>query len=201
MKPLWLTIGLLIAVSMAGCQEGQKKSPLEQELDTLKSRNKHLALELEQAKAETDQLKDRIGALRTFENQGKTEDIYTPRKIRISRFTNLYDKDNDGKKEKLIVYVQPTDSTGDVIKAPGAVDVQLWDLNRQSTEALLGKWRIEPNHLKLLWYASMLGTNYRLTFDAPDSLENVKSDLTVKVTFTDYLTGKVLTEQHVFRPQ
>jgi hypothetical protein len=78
----------------------------------------------------------------------KLEDIYTLQSIKIHRYSGFYDKDEDGKKEKLIVYVQPIDRQGDIIKAPGAVDVQFegWDGKR------LGRWHVRENELKKLCF-------------------------------------------------
>jgi hypothetical protein len=98
------------------------------------------------------------------------------------------------------VYVVPVDETGDDIKAAGAADVQLWDLNKKESEALLGQWQIEPNELKKLWLDSFLGGSYRLVFDVSQIVTKVEKPLTVKVNFTDYLSGKTFTEEFVIKP-
>jgi len=79
--------------------------------------------------------------------------------------------------------------------------VQLWDLNRQDGQALLGQWHIEPNELKKLWFATLITINYRLTFDVADKIEDAEGPLTVKVAFTDYLSGRVFNEQRVIKPR
>ncbi|GAH67953.1 unnamed protein product, partial [marine sediment metagenome] len=55
--------------------------------------------------------------------------------------------------------------------------------------------------LKKLWFATLITINYRLTFDVADKITGDEEALTVKVTFTDYLTGKVFTEQKVIKPR
>jgi hypothetical protein len=82
----------------------------------------------------------------------------------------------------------------------GSVDVQLWDLNKKGSEALLGQWQVKRSELKKLWFATLITINYRLTFDVGDKVEKFDEPLTVKVTFTDYLTGKVFKEQKVIKP-
>ena len=79
------------------------------------------------------------------------------------------------------------------------MDVQLWDLNRTDSNALIAKWHVEPAELKKMWVATLITINYRLPFDVDDKLAGVKGDLTVKVTFTDYIFGKVFTEQFVIK--
>jgi hypothetical protein len=68
--------------------------------------------------------------------------------------------------------------------------------------AKVAQWRVEPSQLKKLWFAGFTAANYKLTFDVADKiseLESVSGGLTVKVTFTDYLTGKVLNEEKLIR--
>ena len=111
-----------------------------------------------------------------------------------------YDKDEDGKKEKLIVYIQPIDKQGDIIKVLGSVDVELWDLNKDAGQAKLGRWHVGLDELKKNWFTTLIGGNYRLMFDITDKVTDFTEPLTVKVTFTDYLTGRVFKEQRVIKP-
>jgi len=189
-----------VLLLFAGCENESKKSPLEEELTVLRRQKEQLALEVEQSKAETEQLKGQLKVISGLEDKVRLEYIQALEKVRITKYTNLYDKDNDGKKEKLIVYIQPVDQDADAIKAPGIVDVQLWDLNRKSAQALLGQWHTGPDQLKKLWFTSMFGSNYRLTFDVGDVVDKFESPLTVKMTFTDIMTGKVFKEQKVIKP-
>ena len=80
------------------------------------------------------------------------------------------------------------------------MNVELWELNKDAAQALLGRWRVEPAELKKLWSATMLTINYRLSFDVADKIDRFEEPLIVKVTFTDYLTGKVFKEQKIIKP-
>ncbi len=192
--------GCLLAFA-AGCENAGSKSSLAEKINTLKQENRQLRRQIEMSGTETEQLKKQIQVLADLPPDARFESLYRLQRIKITRYTGLYDKDNDGQKEKLIVYIQPIDEEGDIVKATGAVDVQLWDLNKQNGQALLGAWRVEPDELKKLWFATILIINYRLTFDIADKIDEFEEALTVKVTFTDYLTGKVLTEQKVIKPR
>jgi hypothetical protein len=184
---------------VVGCENGDK-SPVTEQLDTLRAEKAQLAYELEQAESRNEQLEGQIKVLSGLP-EDKLEGLYEVQAVKVTRYTNLYDKDKDGEYEKLIVYIQPIDEEGDVVKATGAVDVQLWDLNRDEDNALVGSWHVGPEELKELWFATIITTNYRLTFDVSDKIEEFKEPLTVKVTFTDYLTGKVFQEQRVIKPR
>jgi hypothetical protein len=180
----------------AGCESSNPAK----EVKTLKQEKTDLQGQLEQSKSETEQLKSQVQVLSKLPPEVRLEDLYNLQKIRITRYTNLYDKDKDGKKEKLLVYIQPIDEEGDIVKATGAVDVQLWDLNKEDGQAQLGQWHVTPKELKTLWYATLITINYRLPFDVADKITGKEKELVVKVTFTDYPSGKVFEEQKIIKP-
>ena len=191
--------GCLLAIA-AGCDNGGTRGELLEELDKLRLEKTQLTHRLEQSGKEAKQLKKQVQVLSSLSSEVRLENLCNLQRIKIHRYTNIYDNDKDGKKEKLIVYIQPIDEEGDIVKASGAVDVQLWDLSKKSGEAMLGQWRVEPDELKKLWFATLITINYRLTFDIADKPDQFEEPLIVKVTFTDYLSGKVFKEQKVIKP-
>jgi hypothetical protein len=181
-----------------GCEEARMLPPDEQ-IRVLKQENRQLQDQLEQAKLEEEQLKKQVQIVSGLP-QDRWSSLYDLKKIKLTRYTNIYEKDKDGKKRMLIVYIQPIDTEDNKIKAAGTVDVQLWDLSKESDKSLLAKWHVEPNELKKLWFDTVITSNYRLMFDVNDVVKNFDRPLTVKVTFTDYLSGKVFEEQKVIKP-
>jgi outer membrane murein-binding lipoprotein Lpp len=193
-------LGAVLTV-LAGCGiGGARKHPLETKVRELEMERARLAGQLEQSQVQVEQLKAQIQALSALPKD-KEQNPYKLRAVKITRYTGFYDKDGDGRREKLIVYLQPIDRDGNVFKAAGIVSVQLWDLSRPGGQALLGQWQVEPAELHKLWFDALMSTSYRLTFDAPASAETLAKPLTVQVTFTDYLTGQVFTEQYVIQPR
>jgi cell division protein FtsB len=197
--PLFSALCLLVFA--AGCENLSKsKITLAEQIDKLNEENSQLQKQIEQVKSENEELRDQVQVLSSLPEQVKGENLYYLQRIKISGYTNLYDKDKDGKKEKLIVYLQPIDQDGDIIKATGDVDVQLWDLSKKQDKALLGQWHVKPEQLKKLWLTALM-THYKLTFDVADKVDEFKESLTVKITFTDHLTGKVFKEQKIIEPR
>lgn len=190
---------LFLLTAVGGC-ESTPKDNLAGQVQKLTDEKALLASQVEQSKAESEQLQQQVKVLSGIPQDGKPANIYNLTSIKITRYTNFYDKDRDGKKETLIVYVQPIDHDSDIIKAAGTMDVQLWNLNRPDGQALLGEWHVTAEQLKKLWVKTILTLNYRLTFDIAGKVENFKDPLTVTVTFTDHLTGKVFTEQRAIKP-
>ena len=192
--------GCLLLI-IAGCENGGSNSPKAKELSRLKQEKTQLTHQLSQSKKEVDQLKEQLQSLSALTPEARLENIYHLQRVKLTKYTNLYDKDKDGRYDKLIVYIKPIDEQGDKVKATGAVDVQLWDLNKEAGQALVGQWHVGPAELKELWFATLITINYRLTFDVADKISEFKEPLTVKVSFTDYLTGKVFDEQRVIKPR
>ena len=192
--------GSLLAVA-AGCDSADRPDPLKEQINSLKQENTQLTRQIKQSGLENKKLKKQIQVLSGLPADVKLENFYNLQRVKISGYTDFYDKDKDGRKEKLIVYIQPIDQDGDVVKATGSVDVQLWNLNRPNGQALLGQWRVEPDELRKLWFATLITINYRLTFDVAGKIEKFEEPLTVKLTFTDHLSGKVFKEQKVIEPQ
>jgi len=180
---------------VTGCANPEKKEPLTAKIEQLEQENTQLQDQVEKCTSDNKDLKDRIQVLSGLPEDVRLENLNRLENIKIGRHTGFFDKDDDGRKEKLIVYVLPSDAQGDAIKATGTVEVQLWDLNRTNNQALLGQWKVEPDKLKKLWFETLISIYYRLTFDVAGIVGNLEEPLTVRVTFTDYLTGKVFHEQ------
>ena len=186
---------------VAGCSNAYTESPLQERVEILTIEQQQLMSQLEQSKAENEQLTKQIHTLSGLPEELKGKNLYSIQNVEIGKHTGLYDKDKDGIKEKLIVYIEPFDEQGDVIKAAADIEVELWDLSKTDGSALLAKWPpVKPDELKKLWFDSMLKVNYRLTFDVTDKVKSIDEPLTVKVTFTDYLSGKVFKKQKVINP-
>ncbi|MBM4024499.1 MAG: hypothetical protein FJ280_03725 [Planctomycetes bacterium] len=193
-----LALGLLF---VAGCGIGSERiSPFEIRARELEREKAQVAGQLEQCQVELAQVKAQVQALSALP-QGEKRDLFALRAVKISRFTGFYDKDEDGRREKLIVYLQPLDRTGDAVKAVGSVSVQLWNLESPDGQALLGQWQVQAQEMSQLWFNTLTSPGYRLTFDAPTTPQILAQPMTVRITFTDYLAGGVFTDQYVIKPR
>ncbi len=180
-----------------GCKPSNIRVAIASEVVELKQQNRQCQDNLQKSQAQVEQLKKQVAVLSEQKSGLKLESIYNLQSLKITRYTGLYENEA-GKKERLIVYIQPIDDDGDVIKVAGSVDVQLWDLNKPE-QPMLAQWHVEPTELKKMWVATLITINYRLPFDVGDKIAGTKGDLTVKVTFSDYIFGKVFTEQFTIK--
>jgi outer membrane murein-binding lipoprotein Lpp len=195
-RKIIIVAGCLFAAA-AGCENNKPA----QKIEMLQQENTTLQAQLKQSESEIEQLKSQVKTLSELPADVRLEDLYNLQKIKITRYTNIYDENKDGKKETLLVYIQPIDEQGDIVKATGAVDVELWYLDKAEGQAKLGAWHVSPDQLKKMWYATFITINYRLSFDVTGEISGDEKELVVKVTFTDYLSGKVFQEQKVIKPR
>jgi hypothetical protein len=154
-------------------------------------------------KAENEQLKSQLETLMGIDKPARISAVSVIGAIELTGRSGIYKKeikDSNETKDVLIIYLKTIDDMGDVVKAPGAVKVELWNLNNKPADALIGSWQIEPEKLKKSWSGSLMTNYYKLTFDAPPSPTGKKKQaLTLKVEFTDYMSGKILKAQRVVK--
>jgi hypothetical protein len=197
---LYVLFASCLLVYTPACNNLNSRIALERRIKTLGDEKTILEDQIAREKAENKRLRGQIKTLAGIEEKIDIEKILDLQEIRLGRYTNLYDKDKDGQYETLIVYLQTVDRSGDVVKTAGAVDVELWDLNKPDGR-LIGKWLVTVEELNKLWFATIITINYRLTFDIAGSIEDKPNELIVKARFTDYLSGKVFKEQKIIKPR
>jgi hypothetical protein len=127
--------------------------------------------------------------------QGRLDRLFTVHGISLGRLTGGADLDpgkagDDGVK----VYVVPVDQSGDELKAAGSIVVELFDLNRSSDHEI-GRWEFTAEHARESWLGYALLYEYVLTCPWQRTPEH--SELTLRVTFRDELTGRQFTTQKV----
>ncbi len=193
-----LFVTVLVVCAACGCQE-QSQTSLWDQIKDLGEEKVTLREQNEKLQSENKQLKGQVKTLSGLGPEVRLEAFAAIKKIEIGKRSGLFDKDDDGIKEKLIVYVRPSDDTGDTVKIPGTITVQLWNLNNESDEAMLASWKLEPEEIKMLWAGTFMTNYYRLTFDIAEIPAGQGQELTVKVRFVDYVTGKTLTAQKVIQ--
>ena len=186
---------------VAGCGIGSaRKNVHEIKAQRIEREKTELMRDLQQVRAENTQLTEQIKALSAIP-AAKRVNPYKLTNITITKYSNFYDKDNDGKREKFIVYFTPIDTEGDALKASGTVNIQLWNLDNLNGQALIDQWQIDPNALHQMWFDTLVSASYRLVLDTPEALDILAAPLTVKVTFTDYLTGEIFRHQQAIDPR
>jgi outer membrane murein-binding lipoprotein Lpp len=194
---LWSCVfGLILS---SGCNSENEIKKYKTQIDNLNKEKTQLTNQVEQIQSENEQLKKQVSELQKLPDNVKGTNLYQLENVKIHNYSSLYDENKDGKLDTLVVRIQPMDSFGDLIKAAGSVEIELWNLNKTESQAQIGKWQVGPEELKKTWN-NILITNYRLNFNISEKITKFDEPLTIKMIFTDYLSGKVFHEQKVIEP-
>ena len=199
MKLIGVLAPLMLVLTLAGCGRDNISDSLKAQIDELRTEQLKLKKDLAQAQAQYEQADKQIEVISTIDRNVRIDSLYQLTDVKLGNYTGLFDKDKDGTKETLIVYLQPIDDVGDIIKAKGKVNIELWDLSKEGYHAKLGEWSLENKDLKTKWITALF-TNYKLSFDVSDIAAASTDPLTVKAKFTDYLSGKVFEKQALIEP-
>jgi hypothetical protein len=190
--------GLGMLLVLLGCAETQPQATTVTQDPCVPAPNTPT---IESIQLENERLRQQVLALSNLPEGIGVGDLYHVVYVQLTRYTGLYDDDEDGQVDQLNVYLRPVDADGDVVKAAGRVTVQLWDLSGKNAGALLGEWQVSSEDLRKQWFSSLMTVNYRLRFPLQAQWADPALSLTVRVLFHDYLTGEELTSQSPVKPR
>jgi hypothetical protein len=195
MKAIGVVLVGMMLVGMTGCTSYSKQyDEASEKLVQTQKQNEALQKTIKDLQETNAQCQQQVVTLSGMTAEQRKEAIPTVTEVKITKRSGIYPRETESRKTHLLIYFRPIDDTGDAVKAPGTVHVELWDLGEQPAQAMLAKWDVSANELKKSWSGSLLADFYRLAFDVPDDYMNRKN-LTVKLTFTDHLTGRVFAQQ------
>ncbi len=148
-----------------------------------------------------------LAQIRAFESNATTvpslgnerlATLFTTHGLRFGRLTGGADLDpkqpgDDGLK----IYVVPTDAHGQPLKAAGSFVVEAFDLAK-GDNARVGRWEYPLDQAAKNWFGQAMLYTYVLP--APWQQQRPEhGELTIRVTFSDALTGRSFTEQKVVK--
>jgi len=122
--------------------------------------------------------------------------LFTAHGLFLGRLTggSTFDS-NKPSDQGLKIYAVPTDDVGQPLKAAGTFAVEAFDLSLPA-DNLIGEWHFDLAQTRQSWLGAALLYNYVLAcpweYHVP-----THSQLTVRVTFHDELTGREFTQQRV----
>jgi hypothetical protein len=192
---LWckaLALGLL-SVAITGCGSPSAANTL------LRKQNQTLQSQVDQV---TAQHQRDVATLAACEQSHPTTRMLSPEQLdqlvttHGLKIGNPTGGDNpsstQGFDTQLKVYVVPIDGDGTPIKAAGSFKIQAFDLD-DSQKPMIGTRTFDQNQTKQLFFSQFLLYTYVLS--CPWQTVPAHSDLTVRITFDDALTGREFVEQ------
>jgi len=74
--------------------------------------------------------------------------------------TGGLDRDGSPGDELLSAVVVPHDADGELVKLPGRIELQAFDLAMNGNQKLIGRWQFGVDECRTLWHSGFLGSGY-----------------------------------------
>ncbi|MBT3200695.1 MAG: hypothetical protein HN350_12355 [Phycisphaerales bacterium] len=200
-RTLIVISAVIVAAGLTGC-DGMNMNPFAKG-----DQVKQLTADLEAARGEAETAKkDAADAKKKLAAQQKRIDtlmalgpdrlkkLHYPTKLTLGQYTGGADLDAQPGDDGIKVYLRPIDANGDTIKSAGSVAIQMYDLALAPTKTLIGEYKWNTEQTAKSFTGGFMAYHY--TFVCPwKPTPPANSEITIRVEFTDYLTGKTLTVQ------
>ncbi|HET6248829.1 MAG TPA: hypothetical protein VFE47_14120 [Tepidisphaeraceae bacterium] len=189
------TTPILLALTLPGCTHPSADNIRLRKLNQdLQAKIDNLTTQNDSKQRIIDGLMQRIPTIPTLPPK-ELKNFWIPAGLKFGRFTGGVQIDatkpgDDG----LRVYICPTDEFGTPIQVPGSFVVEAFDLAEKGDNRL-GRWTWDSIAAKSQWRSFLLEFGYELT--CPWQKIPKRSDITVRVTFTDELTHTPITAEEV----
>lgn len=189
---IWLLIGVL---ALTGC--GRPKGFLNDN-DRLRKENLRLRHQVDEL---NEQMELRLGEIQGLraksagERAIKDADPPVLAKIAFDRYTGAVDTDGDGGDDLIRIYLTPLDHLGRLLLVAGRLKLQAVAIRDDGPPELLVERTYEPDGFDKAYRANFTGYHYTLELELPESLDPAITSATVKATFTEAVTGQVLTTE------
>lgn len=185
----------LATTPLTGCWAPAGNAEYERQLSALRTENSQQAEQLLAQKAALDDCQRRLTVARGLTKED-LKLLFYPETLVIDSLSGGADYDGKPGDDGVTVYLKPIDRTGDVLKVAGDISVQLYDLAADPGQNLIGEYKVGVDQCGELWNGKLLTYHYAIRCPFPRGRPQ-HSEITIRVTFVDYITQRVLTAQRV----
>lgn len=186
---------LTLLVGIAGCASPSPvTNKLRVENEKLREQLEAQKREIETERASIQALEKKVGTVPTLP-EDRLDKLFTVSGFKLGRLTGGDNWDSSKPADTGIkLELTPIDQQGDKLKAAGSITVDVFDLN-QPTDPNIGHWTFDTAQARQNWFGGGLLNAY--VFKLSWQKIPIHHELTLKVTFTDELTGRQFTQQRV----
>lgn len=181
----------MLLPAFGGCYTPPRQDH-QQELTALREEVRQHKNQLVAQQATIQTLEQQLSVARSI-SEDDLKKLFFPVRLEFDKLTGGADYDDKPGDDGVTVYLRPIDSDGDVIKAAGDVRIQLYDLAAPASENLIGEYVVPIDKLGALWHGKLMTQHY--TIKCPWRTPPEHTELTVRATFVDYLTKRVVSAQ------
>lgn len=192
-----LLAGLLMIGSL-GCNAfGSSKEMrlLREQVAAQKQQNAALEERIIALQRTLDEQKQQITTLQTL-GADRLAMLVAPVRLELERTTGGYDEDGRPGDDGVVAYVRPIDDDGDVVKVAGVLVMDVFDLTGVEPR-LVAHAELDAANTRKAWHGRLWTQHFTIQcpWPPPGNEPPPTRELTVRVLFTDLLTGRTLTAQ------
>ncbi|HEY3244327.1 MAG TPA: hypothetical protein VGM03_13355 [Phycisphaerae bacterium] len=195
---------LIIGPALTGCPSPPPDpliKELQQKVDALSVEKDRLQHDLDNSQKALKAAEERI---QTLQGLPQKPFLFTVDHIELEGLTGGSDYDGQPGDDGVTAFIRPRDADGDILKAAGRIEVDLFDLTMPGNPVALAR-RVVEDEKDLLksWYGKFLTNHYAVQCPWEPDKPPQHDEVLVRVTFTDYLTGNVFVDSktvHVTLP-
>ncbi len=190
--------GALLSLLLAGCYS-PRDADLRREISTLREQLRAREHELATQKASLDELTSRLAIVRGI-SADDLKKIYYPERLVIDKISGGGSYNKEPGDDGVTVHLRPIDRDGDVIKVAGDIRIQLYDLAAPASETFIGEYFVPADQVGPLWHGQFLAGHFTIKCPWPKAPPK-HSEITIRATFVDYFTQRVVTAQATCKVQ
>ena len=198
---LVLISAVIVSAALPGCRgmdifgQDKKVRQLTADLESARAEAKTARQAASAARSELVRKQKRIDTLVAL-GPDRLKKLYYAKAVKLGQYTGGADLDGQVGDDGIKVFLRPIDANGDTIKAAGSVTVQLYDLAQPGDKTLIGEYKWSVDEVAKAFSGGFM--TYHFSFTCPWKPAPPKhEEITVRVEFIDYLTGKAFTVQKV----
>jgi len=185
-------LGFSVLLATFGCQSpGDQMYRLQKQVDSQKARVVELEERIITLQKQSDDQKQQIITLQRIapDRMAKLE---VPVKIELDKLSGGYEEPGRAGDAGVVAYVRPIDADGDVIKAAGSIVMDVFDLANPPERHLVAHCELDVDHTRQAWRGRLWTNHFTVKCPWPPPARKPPEHraLTIRVQFTDYLTGK-----------
>ncbi|MBP7934641.1 MAG: hypothetical protein KA354_08350 [Phycisphaerae bacterium] len=198
---LHVLVGTVFALAAAGCGgvTADKYQATQRQLQLSQERIRQLEYQLASEQEGLRTLQAQIARLRGLDRKAAMEQLVAPVKIDFASMSGGYDTDNKPGDDGIVLYVQPYDEDGHVIKAAGSIQVVLLDPLSPADQNVVGEYRFDVPTTRKMWYGRLMTHHFSIRCPWPSGKPPVHAELIAHTAFFDLLTGRTLTAQKAIK--
>jgi hypothetical protein len=178
--PLGLSLGL--ALLSAGCRSNCDL--VEAELRTRNNDLRELKSDFSRVEAENEALVRELQATRQGAPAGD-HSTYSLKQITLARQTGGITQHDSPGDDALQLVLEPRDSDGHVVKAPGTLHVEAYEIAPGGVKNLFSSWEISADQLRRSWHSGLWSSAYTVVLPWKNWPTTERIRVLVRLTGTD----------------